>query len=294
MRVPIKDTQGLLHKIAPRPDLPLFVGSPRLPFPGGVVSPTGQPRRVSAYLFFFMIDGQSVHNLDMEEVHLTGGRVLFVQPNQIHQSTSGWSTWKDWYKIVFDEYCLALLPRSYHFLQDPFNSPLVTPGKEALARLGHSLEAMAGILFGPQPYSIDLALAYLNAILTELDECYFKQLPRGRGEKKLDTFFAFRRLVERDFRSQPPIAGIARELSVSENKLYSVVRQYTGLSPKAFLLRRTLLEAQRLFYYDRAPVKEVAYDLGFGDPDHFSRLFRDKLGKTATDFLKQVQDLSGK
>ena len=159
MRVPIKDTQGLLHKIAPRPDLPLFVGNPRLPFPGGVVSPTGQPRRVSAYLFFFMIDGQSIHNLDMEEVHLTGGRVLFVQPNQIHQSTSGWSTWKDWYKIVFDEYCLALLPRSYHFLQDPFNSPLVTPGKEALARLGHSLEAMAGILFGPQPYSIDLALA---------------------------------------------------------------------------------------------------------------------------------------
>ncbi|HLZ17746.1 MAG TPA: AraC family transcriptional regulator [Cyclobacteriaceae bacterium] len=255
-----------------------------------------QPRRLSAYLFFFLLEGESVHNVDMEKVLLEQGRVLFVQPNQIHQSVSDWKDARKWYKIAFEESCMTFLPRTYDFLLNPLHNPVVVLGMEEQRRLIHIFEAMADILAQGRPLSADLVLAHLNVLLTELNESYFRQAREKRGKPNgaLDTYLAFRRLVESDFRLPLSVQEACKALSVSENKLYAVVRQFSGLSPKAYLLNRTLLEAQRMFYYDRLPVKEVAYELGFSDPDHFSRLFSRRVGKTVTQFLKDVQDLYGK
>jgi AraC-like DNA-binding protein len=52
-----------------------------------------------------------------------------------------------------------------------------------------------------------------------------------------------------------------------------------------------VLEAKRRLYYSESTsVKELAYALGFNDPEYFSRLFRNVTGQTVTMFL---QDLSG-
>ena len=49
-------------------------------------------------------------------------------------------------------------------------------------------------------------------------------------------------------------------------------------------------EAKRRLYYAESSIKELAYDLGFNDPDYFSRLFKKVTGQTIAAF---VQDLSG-
>ncbi len=52
-----------------------------------------------------------------------------------------------------------------------------------------------------------------------------------------------------------------------------------------------MLEAKRRLYYSEDPsIKELAYELGFNDPEYFSRLFKKETGKTIATF---VQDLSG-
>ena len=82
---------------------------------------------------------------------------------------------------------------------------------------------------------------------------------------------------------------------MSENTLYKIVKYYSGVSPKEYLMQRLMLEAQRILYYDRhSSAKELAYELGFNDPDYLSRLFKKQTGKTIGQFLVYVQDLSGK
>jgi len=54
---------------------------------------------------------------------------------------------------------------------------------------------------------------------------------------------------------------------------------------------RLILEAKRRLYYSESSIKELAFDLGFNDPEYFSRLFKKVTGKTITMF---VQDLSVK
>ena len=279
----IKDTQGMLRQLSQHPVLPVIVGAPHI----SIRAPEGEatPRRLSAYLFFYMLDGGSEHQVDMDTVRLGPGQVLFVQPNQIHQFLSGWRESRAWYKIAFDEHCLALLPRTFDFLFNPLENPIVSMGGGAGERLTHAFEALAQLLPGPTA-STELVLAHLNVLLSELNDSYF-----GRAEGgKLGVYLAFKALVEREFRSQPPIRSMARALSLSDSRLYAVVRRFAGMSPKAFLERRTILEAQRIFYYDRLPVKEVAYELGFSDPDHFSKVFKRFTGRTVTQF----RDLYGK
>jgi AraC family transcriptional regulator, transcriptional activator of pobA len=51
------------------------------------------------------------------------------------------------------------------------------------------------------------------------------------------------------------------------------------------------LEAKRRLYYaESSSIKELAFGLGFNDPEYFSRLFKKITGKTIAVF---VQDLSG-
>jgi AraC-like DNA-binding protein len=60
------------------------------------------------------------------------------------------------------------------------------------------------------------------------------------------------------------------------------------LSPKEFITNRLILEAKRRLYYQEGSIKELAYDLGFNDPEYFSRLFKKVTGQTISMF---VQDL---
>ncbi|HWV69167.1 helix-turn-helix domain-containing protein, partial [Chitinophaga sp.] len=65
-------------------------------------------------------------------------------------------------------------------------------------------------------------------------------------------------------------------------------------SPKEFITNRLMTEAQRKLHYSKVSVKELAYELGFSDPDYFSRLFKKSTGRSISEFLADQQDLSGK
>jgi AraC family transcriptional regulator, transcriptional activator of pobA len=52
-----------------------------------------------------------------------------------------------------------------------------------------------------------------------------------------------------------------------------------------------MIEAQRKLQYSHLSVKELAYELGFNDPDYFSRFFKKCTGKSVSEFLEVRQDL---
>jgi AraC-like DNA-binding protein len=288
----VLNTAGLLKAISQHPVLPVIMASSHHPFPtlNADVGPETDPRRLSAYLLIYLVEGNSTHNLDFKQLGLRSGQLLLVQPNQIHQFLSDWKQNRRWYKVSFDEQSLALLPQSFDFLVNPLNNPILEAAPEEQTRLIRNFDCLDYLLAEEQPQPAALILAYLNVLLTELNTIYFrpsiKKQPAGEA---LEVYLRFRKLVEEQFTNQPPIHQMAIGLSVSENRLYTVVRQFAGVSPKTYLLNRTMLEAQRMFFYDRPSVKQVAYELGFNDPDHFSRAFKRSSGKTITQFLQDIR-----
>ena len=55
------------------------------------------------------------------------------------------------------------------------------------------------------------------------------------------------------------------------------------------ILNRIMLEAKRFATYSETSVKEVAYNLGFEDPAHFSKLFKNQEGLGFTEFRASIR-----
>lgn len=105
-------------------------------------------------------------------------------------------------------------------------------------------------------------------------------------------FERFEALVERDFRLRRSLAGYADELAVSATHLNRIVHQATGHSASRLVTERVLREARRLLIYTNLTAAGIAYDLGFVDPAHFSRVFTKGTGVPPRIFRKTLEQTS--
>src|SRR5690349_8973605 len=127
--------------------------------------------RNAHYFFLFMIDGSARHNLDLQPWEVGNNELLFILPNQIHELPTE-KNGADYFKIGFDESCLARLPRQYPFLINPLNNQKIKLTAAASARLKQVFEILLGLL-STMDTDPDLILAHLNSLLTEINTAYF-------------------------------------------------------------------------------------------------------------------------
>jgi AraC-like DNA-binding protein len=76
---------------------------------------------------------------------------------------------------------------------------------------------------------------------------------------------------------------IANELGISYSLFRKQFRKYTGFSPIQYQIQLRVQEAKKLLLNTDKPIKEVAHMLGFESTCYFSRLFKQKIGKSPTD-----------
>lgn len=253
-----------------------------------------QPRKLTSYFMVFIESGSITYKLDLKEITLTDGQLLFAMPNQVFTPPSKADSLK-YYKVLFDENTLGLLPQQFPFLVNPLNNPTIVFDPASKQRVIKGFEILNQLLYTENdPTDTEIILAYLNALFVELNSAYFKNKePLNILNPNLSKFIAFKLAVETHLTEQPSIHTIAEKLALTPNSLYRIVKEYTGTSPKDFFTNRLMIEAQRKLHYANLSVKELAYELGFNDPDYFSRVFKKCTGKSVSEFIETQQDLSG-
>ncbi|GAB3280766.1 AraC family transcriptional regulator [Larkinella harenae] len=268
--------------------LPIRIVSPDFGhLPPEAVHQYGPTHGLPYYFFLFVLDGFARYNVDGETIDVGKGELLFSLPHQIQQRPAT-VPGNDYYKLGFDEACLARLPKHYPFLLNPLNQLKIRFSPAAARRL-QAIFALLLDLLTALDADPELILAHLNSLLTEINTAYFYGHKKA-ADDRLTKYIGFKVLVENNLTDHPTIKEIAEELALSTDSLYQIVKQYSGHSPKEFVTNRLILEARRRMYSgNRTSVKELAFELGFNDPDYFSRLFKKVTGKTVAAFF---QDLS--
>lgn len=136
---------------------------------------------------------------------------------------------------------------------------------------------------GNLPGRTEALLAY-----TQLIALWFVRRDTGQGIRSRGTplrdslVHRFRRLVEEHFPRQRQIAFYADALGVTADHLSRACRQSTGLGALQLLHGRVEQEARRLLAYTPATIADIAEELGFADPSHFSRFFARAAGQSPT------------
>ncbi|CAM4345492.1 AraC-type DNA-binding protein [Pedobacter westerhofensis] len=247
----------------------------------------GVSNQLPYYFFLFVLKGSGHRRVDLESFDLEDNELIFSLPYQIVHLPESFHG-KDYFKLGFDQECLSKLPKQYSFLLNPLNQPKIKISESAGSRLKAIFLTLKSLL-KTSDTDPELILAHLHGLLTEIDSAYFGNAKRP-GDAQLEKFISFKLFLENNLTDHPSIKAIAEELAISTESLQHIVKQYSGCSPKEFITNRLILEARRRLYYgEHSSVKELAFELGFNDPDYFNRVFKKVTGKTVAE---SFQDLS--
>jgi AraC-like DNA-binding protein len=105
---------------------------------------------------------------------------------------------------------------------------------------------------------------------------------------QVDTIRRFNFLVDMHFKSKRRVSDYAEMLFKSPKTLSNLFAIYNQKSPQQIILDRIALEAKRLINYTDKQNQEIAYDLGFNDPAHFSRFFKKMTQMTPSEYRENL------
>ncbi|MBS1744844.1 MAG: helix-turn-helix transcriptional regulator [Bacteroidetes bacterium] len=98
-----------------------------------------------------------------------------------------------------------------------------------------------------------------------------------RFESIINNYFTSRKPAELGL---PSVAWCAGELNLSPNYFGDLIKKETGSSAQEYIQTKVMdIAKERIFDMDKS-ISEIAYDLGFKYPQHFTRLFKQKTGIT--------------
>ncbi len=102
--------------------------------------------------------------------------------------------------------------------------------------------------------------------------------------EQIDIIRKFNVLVDIHFRSKRKVSEYAALLFKSPKTLSNLFSMYNQKSPQQIILERVALEAKRLVRFTSKQNQEIAFDLGFNDPAHFSRFFKKMTLQSPTEY----------
>ncbi len=98
------------------------------------------------------------------------------------------------------------------------------------------------------------------------------------------TVEALRGLIDERYRQTRRLADYAASLGMTTERLNEHCKRASGVTAGHLLRQRVLTEAKRQLLFTGISASEIAYELGFADPTHFSRFFRRYTGLSPSDF----------
>jgi len=82
----------------------------------------------------------------------------------------------------------------------------------------------------------------------------------------------------------PSVAYFADELHISANYFGDLIKKETGKSAKEYIQFKIIDLAKNMIFSKEKTISEIAYELGFKYPQHFTRMFKNETGLTPNEF----------
>jgi AraC-like DNA-binding protein/quercetin dioxygenase-like cupin family protein len=133
-------------------------------------------------------------------------------------------------------------------------------------------------------FAPDLCAGLLKCLALKIAES--RSPVGGAGNLSFATFQACQEHIQTHFLELKSLAQIARQCHVHRVYLCRLFQRYNHQSPYQYLMRLKMNHAAERLSEPGAMVKQVAEQVGFADPFHFSRVFKSVLGLSPKAFAR--------
>lgn len=250
------------------------------------------PQRVDFHHLFLIEAGVSRHMVDFHLHPVGPGTLLVVRAGQI-QAFAAERTIRGWIVIFTPSFLRRRLDaaRELDLASDAVlgGGPVVTLGARSNAAATRAAAYLDGVSASPpRRFSAAAISAAFDALvfgLAGLPELSDRTAEREAEDDLVARFF---RLLEEHFSSHRSAGFYARCLGVSGRTLDRHLQIARRCTAKQAITARTLLEAKRLLTRRDVQIMAVADELGFSEPQNFTRFFRVASGVSVRAFREAI------
>lgn len=246
---------------------------------------TTEPHRHNYFEFFIFEKGGGVHDIDFQEFSIQSHCIHIVAPGQVHQVKRELDT--NGYVILFDTSVIQSNAIISDLLFDHMSYDVneMNPVYEFEDDIAERIMSAANTIWKDYNSDNDLKNEFILNHLSLICISCIRTLEgkATNNAKNSDTYSNFRRLLRSNFKEIKKVKEYASALNISEKKLNEIVNSKTGLSCSALIYKQLIMEAKRLLN-THISTKEVAYELNFDDPAHFSKFFKTQTGVSPSNF----------
>jgi AraC-like DNA-binding protein len=200
------------------------------------------------------------------------GHGLVFHPDMIHGTT------------------LAKSFNDYHFFGYQTNEALHLSDRERQIVLDCFSKIEFELQQSIDKHSKKLIASNIELFLNYCERFYDRQFITRENENRgiLETF---EELLNNYFQSDKPqaiglptVSYFADECHLSANYFGDLIKKETGKSAQEYIQLKIIDVAKRRLVDPSATISQIAYELGFNYPQHFSRMFKDRVGTSPSNY----------
>lgn len=98
-------------------------------------------------------------------------------------------------------------------------------------------------------------------------------------------------IIERDYIKGPSLQDLASEIHLSPSRICHLFKDSCGIAYSYYLLCRKIEEGERLLTEGKSSITSISYQVGFANPSHFCRTFKEHFNITPTAYLSGNRDV---
>ncbi len=224
------------------------------------------------------------------------GTLVFIAPGQVVGigSKAGTTTPKGWGLLFHPDLIrgtsLGHSIKQYTFFSYEANEALHLSEKErqiildCLNKIDHELHQSI------DKHSKTLIANNIELLLNYCMRFYDRQFIT-RNQVNKDILVKFETLLDNYFQSEitqtlglPTVKYCADQLHLSANYFGDLIKKETGKSAQEHIQLKVMDIAKERIFDKSKTLSEIAYELGFKHPQHFSRMFKNETGQTPNEY----------
>lgn len=231
------------------------------------------------------------HTYDYQE-----GTLVFLAPGQVAGINSNGEVYQPkGYALVFHPdlihgSSLSKHMNEYSFFGYQFNEALHLSERERKIVLDCFSKIEYELEHAVDKHSKRLIVANIELFLNYCVRFYDRQFIT-RDKAHSGILERFETLLNEHFQTQntdtftlPTVSYCAGKLSLSANYFGDLIKRETGKTAQEYIQTKVIDVAKQRLISDNKSVSEIAYQLGFKYPQHFTRLFKQRVGQSPNEY----------
>ena len=251
-----------------------------------------KPQRIHFHAILLVEEGRSSHDIDFERYPTGPGHLLVVPAMHVQAFAS--QRLLQGYMAVFTPGFLDSCDLDMKQLADASRvlssaGPLIRLDDDSLPRVRDSFQTLADYTRLPRGRFANRAIAAAFSLLVFTLAGLPETVDSATAQEPQDALVTrFLRHLEDHFASEHQAQYYAKALHVSLRSLDRHLVAARSLTTRQAISARLVLEAKRLLTRRDMLVKSIAYDLGFSEPQNFTRFFRSQTGSSPKAFRQML------